>query len=100
LRSVSPVQPIFDAIEPNCCPLRGVIAAVLQHHPHRTLANSGENRLEFSFVMAPPSQAVEPPANPERFIRQNAAYSLERIGPAAIEAAPALVAALNVPLDL
>jgi len=28
---------------------------------------SGENRLEVFFVMAPPSQAVEPPANPGRF---------------------------------
>ena len=28
---------------------------------------SGENRFDVFFVMAPPSQAVEPPANPERF---------------------------------
>jgi hypothetical protein len=28
---------------------------------------SGENRFDVFFVMAPPSQAVEPPANPARF---------------------------------
>src|SRR5690349_2211559 len=31
---------------------------------------SGENRFDVFFVMAPPSQAVEPPANPARFIRR------------------------------
>jgi hypothetical protein len=44
-----------------------VLAAVLRHHSHRAFPTSGEYRLEVFFVMAPPSQAVEPPANPARF---------------------------------
>jgi hypothetical protein len=33
---------------------------------------SGEYRLKVCFVIAPPSQAVEPPANPERFTQLRA----------------------------
>src|SRR6188472_4588703 len=36
---------------------------------------SGENRFDVFFVMAPPSQAVEPPANPERFIGKDRQYN-------------------------
>ncbi len=67
LRSVSAVQPIFDAIEP--------IAAHSEAYSPRCSntirtardRTSGENLLLVCFIMAPSSQELEPPANPERF---------------------------------
>jgi hypothetical protein len=41
LRSVSPEQPILAAIERIAPDLRVVLALVLQHHPHRALADLG-----------------------------------------------------------
>lgn len=66
-RNVSPVQPIFDAIEPmaaHCEVCSFPCSSTIRTARSRT---SGENRLEVFFVMAPPSQAVEPPTNPGRF---------------------------------
>ena len=67
ISAVSPVQPIFDAIELIAAHCEGwslPCSSTIRTARSRT---SGENRLEVFFVMAPPSQAVEPPANPGRF---------------------------------
>jgi hypothetical protein len=44
-----------------------VLPLVLQYHPDRSLATSGENLFVVLLVIAPPSQKLEPPKNPERF---------------------------------
>jgi hypothetical protein len=45
-----------------------MLGFVIQNHPHRSGANlGGENLFVVLLVMAPPSQELEPPANPGRF---------------------------------
>src|SRR3984885_2708056 len=48
-------------------PARGMLAFVIQNHSHRAARTSEENLLVVLLVMAPPSQELEPPINPERF---------------------------------
>src|SRR5215207_8075821 len=67
LRRVSAVHPILAAIEPmadHCEAWSPPCSNTIRTARCRT---SGENRFEVFFVMAPPSQGLEPPANPARF---------------------------------
>jgi len=48
---------------------RAVLALVIEHHPDRASRTSGEKGV-LRFVMAPSSQELEPPGNPERFTAQ------------------------------
>jgi len=47
---------------------RRVLALVIQNHPHRTGASSGQNLFVVLFVIAPPSQELEPTTILGRFI--------------------------------
>jgi len=44
---------------------------VIESHPHRALADPGAKLFVDLLVMAPPSQELEPPANPARFTCDN-----------------------------
>src|SRR5215211_5843627 len=75
LRKVSAVQPIFAAIEPiadHCEAWSPPWSSTIRTARCRT---SGENRFEVFFVMAPPSQGSEPPANPARFTQYRPAQT-------------------------
>ena len=59
-REVYGVEPIAD----HCDAWSPACSSTIRTARRRT---SGENRFEVFFVMAPPSQGSEPPANPGRF---------------------------------
>ena len=44
-----------------------MLMVVIQHQRTARARTSGENLLLVCLLMAPPSQELEPPANPERF---------------------------------
>src|SRR5438270_4037709 len=67
--SVGALQPILDATEQTAA--HGDVCSPACSNTIRTARSrtSGENLFAFSFVMAPPSQVLEPPAIPGRFKR-------------------------------
>src|SRR6476469_7552159 len=72
-RSVCGVQPILAAIDMIAVQRDGCSCSCSTTSRTAQERTSGENLLLVCLLMAPPSQGLEPPANPERFSLQDEA---------------------------